>query len=66
MSIPLTPEALDAAVDAEKFTGVITIDVGTTRTLERCEGFANRALGVTHTRAPASRPRAATKASPRS
>lgn len=49
MDIPLTPEALDAAIAAESFTGVLTIDVGGTRVLERCEGFANRALGVPHT-----------------
>lgn len=49
MTVFLTPEALDAAIDAESFTGVLTIDVGDTRTLERCEGFANRALGVPHT-----------------
>jgi len=46
MRIPIASEALDAAVAAESFTGVLTIDVGADRTLERCEGFANRALGV--------------------
>ena len=49
VTIPLSPEALDAAVEAESFTGVLTIDVGDKRTLERCEGFANRALGVPNT-----------------
>jgi CubicO group peptidase (beta-lactamase class C family) len=49
MTVLLTPEALDAAIEAEAFTGVLTIDVGDTRTLERCEGFANRALAVPHT-----------------
>lgn len=48
MTILLAPEALDAAIEAESFTGVLTIDVGDTRTLERCEGFANRALRVRH------------------
>ncbi|MDF2579189.1 MAG: beta-lactamase [Microbacterium sp.] len=33
----------------ESFTGVLTIDEGDTRTLERCEGFAHRALGVRNT-----------------
>src|SRR6187431_672243 len=49
MTIPITAEALDAAIEAESFTGVLTIDVGDTRTLERCEGFANRALRVPNT-----------------
>ena len=49
MTIPITPEALDAAIEAESFTGVLTVDVGDERTLERCEGFANRALGVPNT-----------------
>ena len=49
MDIPITPEALDAAVEAESFTGVLTIDVGGERVLERCEGFAHRALGVLNT-----------------
>ena len=44
--ISLASETLDAAVLAESFTGVLTIDVGDTRTLERCRGFANRALQV--------------------
>ncbi|HWM16406.1 MAG TPA: serine hydrolase domain-containing protein [Microbacterium sp.] len=49
MNIPITPEALDGAIEAESFTGVLTVDVGDRRTLERCEGFANRALGVRNT-----------------
>jgi CubicO group peptidase (beta-lactamase class C family) len=49
MTIPITREALDAAIEAGAFTGVLTIDVGETRTLERCEGFANRALGIANT-----------------
>lgn len=49
MAIPLSAEALDAAVPAQSFTGVITVDVGDARTLERCEGFANRALAVPNT-----------------
>ncbi|GAA1679249.1 serine hydrolase domain-containing protein [Microbacterium lacus] len=53
MPLPLTSEQLDAAIAAESFSGVLTIDVGAERTLERCEGFAHRALGVPHT--PATR-----------
>ena len=39
-------QALDEAVDAQAFTGVVTVDVGDRRVLERCEGFVHRALGV--------------------
>ena len=46
MTLPITREALDAAIAAGSFTGVITVDVGDERTFERCEGFANRALGI--------------------
>jgi len=53
MPLPLTSEQLDAAIAAESFSGVLTIDVGAERTLEWCEGFAHRALGVPHT--PATR-----------
>jgi CubicO group peptidase (beta-lactamase class C family) len=53
MPLPLTSEQLDAAIAAESFSGVLTIDVGAERTLERCEGFAHRALAVPHT--PATR-----------
>lgn len=53
MPLPLTSEQLDAAIAAESFSGVLTIDVGAERTLERCEGFAHRAIGVPHT--PATR-----------
>lgn len=49
MNIPITSEALDAAIEEESFTGVVTVDVGGERTLERCEGFANRALGIPNT-----------------
>lgn len=49
MDIPLSREALDTAVEAESFTGVITIDVGDERTLERCEGYAHRALAIRNT-----------------
>ncbi|WP_243074152.1 serine hydrolase [Microbacterium sp. SS28] len=49
MNIRITPEALDAAIEAQSFTGVLTIDIGDERELERCEGFANRALGVVNT-----------------
>ena len=40
------PHTLDAAVAENAFTGVITIDVGGQRILERCEGFMHRAFGV--------------------
>jgi CubicO group peptidase (beta-lactamase class C family) len=53
MDLPITTDALDAAIEAEAFTGVLTIDVGDRRALERCEGFANRALGIVNT--PATR-----------
>ena len=39
-------QALDDAVAAQAFTGVVTVDVGDRRVLERCEGFVHRALGV--------------------
>ncbi len=48
-SIPIAPEVLDAAIEEDSFTGVITVDVGDQRTLERCEGFANRALEIANT-----------------
>lgn len=38
--------ALDEAVATQSFTGVIAIDVGDERTLERAEGFLHRAHGV--------------------
>lgn len=38
--------ALDDAVAASAFTGVVTVDVADRRTLERCEGFLHRAVGV--------------------
>jgi CubicO group peptidase (beta-lactamase class C family) len=40
------PARLDAAVEKSAFTGVVTIDVGERRTLERCEGFLHRGLRV--------------------
>ena len=40
------PRALDDAVAAEAFTGVVTVDVADRRILERCEGFIHRALRV--------------------
>lgn len=52
MNLPLS-SVLDAAVAAESFSGVLTIDVGAERALERCEGFAHRALGIPNT--PATR-----------
>lgn len=39
-------QALDEAVAKRAFTGVVTIDEGERRTLERCEGFLHRAHGV--------------------
>lgn len=39
-------QALDEAVTAQAFTGVVTVDVGDRLVLERCEGFVHRALGV--------------------
>ncbi|MEP6854585.1 MAG: serine hydrolase domain-containing protein [Pedococcus sp.] len=40
----LDPQSLDEAVDVEAFTGVVTVDVGDQRVLERSEGFVHRAL----------------------
>ncbi|MHA6523470.1 serine hydrolase domain-containing protein [Tessaracoccus sp. G1721] len=40
------PHTLDDAVAKHAFTGVITVDVGDERVLERCEGFMHRAFGV--------------------
>ncbi|MBB1511167.1 beta-lactamase family protein [Tessaracoccus sp. MC1627] len=40
------PHTLDDAVAKNAFTGVVTIDVGEARVLERCEGFMHRAFGV--------------------
>lgn len=48
MPLPLSPDALEAAIAAESFSGVLTIDVGAERTLERCVGFAHRAHRVPH------------------
>ena len=45
--VQVDPRALDAAVLAGSFSGVITIDVADQRALERCEGYVNRALRVT-------------------
>ena len=42
----LDPRALDEAVAASSFSGVITVDVGGRRILERCEGFLHRGLRV--------------------
>ncbi|GAB3553000.1 serine hydrolase domain-containing protein [Arthrobacter tumbae] len=45
--------SIDEAVSKGVFTGVIAVDVGDQRTLERCEGFLHRALRVplsAHTR----------------
>lgn len=40
------PQRLDDAVAKHAFSGVIAIDVGDERVLERCEGFMHRAFGV--------------------
>lgn len=42
----LDPRTLDAAVAESRFSGVVTVDVGGQRVLERCEGFLHRALRV--------------------
>ena len=42
-------EALDAAVAKNAFSGVVTVDAGDERILERAEGFAHRASAVPNT-----------------
>lgn len=42
-------EALDLAAATHNFSGVVTVDVGDRRALERCYGSAHRALGVPNT-----------------
>lgn len=42
----IDPSSLDDAVAEASFTGVVTIDVGDERVLERSEGYLHRALGV--------------------
>ena len=49
----ITAETLDEAVAKHAFTGVVTVDVGSRRILERSEGFSHRALAVANT--PATR-----------
>lgn len=44
--IHVDPRALDDAVAAAAFTGVVTVDVGDRRLLERCEGYLHRAHRV--------------------
>lgn len=44
--IRLNPRTLDDAVAAAAFTGVVTVDVGEERLLERCEGYLHRAHRV--------------------
>jgi hypothetical protein len=46
MNIPIAPEVLDTAIEAESFTGVMTINVGDARTLEGGAAFSNHALGA--------------------
>lgn len=45
----LDSAALDAAVAKNRFSGVVTVDVGDRRVLERVEGFAHRAHGIPNT-----------------
>ncbi|MEE1621570.1 serine hydrolase domain-containing protein [Zafaria sp. Z1313] len=40
------PAALEAAIARNSFTGVVAVDEGGVRTLERCAGHLHRALGV--------------------
>lgn len=42
-------DALEAAVAKRAFSGVVTVDVGDRRVLERAEGFAHRAFAVPNT-----------------
>ena len=42
-------QALDAVAAASGFTGVVAIDAGDERVLERCYGFAHRGLAVPNT-----------------
>ncbi|TDE92857.1 class A beta-lactamase-related serine hydrolase [Occultella glacieicola] len=42
----IDPSTFDEAVATSSFTGVVTVDVGDRRTLERCEGYRQRALGA--------------------
>lgn len=45
-TLQVDARALDEAVAAQAFTGVVTVDVADRRVLERCEGFIHRALQV--------------------
>lgn len=42
----IAEQELDAAVAEDDFTGVVTVDVGDLRAVERAEGFRHRALGA--------------------
>ncbi|PZF86238.1 serine hydrolase domain-containing protein [Jiangella anatolica] len=42
----ITNELLDEAAAKSSFSGVVTVDVGDSREVERCYGFAHRALKV--------------------
>jgi CubicO group peptidase (beta-lactamase class C family) len=42
----IDPRELDEAVAAHAFTGIVSVDVGDRRVLERCAGHLHRALGV--------------------
>lgn len=45
----ITNEVLDEAAAKAAFSGVVTVDVGDRREVERCYGFAHRALRVPNT-----------------
>lgn len=42
----LDPQAIDAAAATSRLSGVVAVDVGEERIIERCYGHAHRALGV--------------------
>src|SRR5690606_25243717 len=44
--VHIAEQELDAAVAEDDFTGVVTVDVGDLRAVERAEGFRHRALGA--------------------
>jgi CubicO group peptidase (beta-lactamase class C family) len=45
----LTEQVLDEAAAEASFSGIVTVDVGDRREVERCYGFAHRALQVPNT-----------------
>ena len=48
-TMEIDESAVDAAADESGFTGVVAIDAGDERVLERCYGFAHRGLAVPNT-----------------